>query len=216
MVAVIVKHSGTLPVSQWISRKVFGLILPNRFLASKSESEQKWLDARRGGVTATTVAKAASGVAGFAGELEKLRNPSPIEDNAYMKFGRDAEPWIMDDLETRFGIIASDWVIASKDNPRFLATPDGLSADHTRSGEVKTTGTDWGEWSKVPIHYRRQCQWQMFVCDTEETVFAYMLRDNDFTAAWLEVKTFVIPRDEKMISQLVRVADDLLLSLDAA
>ena len=69
-----------------------------------------WYKARQYGVSATTVAKAASGPAGFDAELKRALNPEEhvVEDNAYMKFGRDWENWIVEALPAEYGIRAND------------------------------------------------------------------------------------------------------------
>jgi hypothetical protein len=67
----------------------------------------EWFHARRFGVSATTVAKAASGPGGYAAELEKVLHPEEhiVEDNDFMRFGRDWEKWI---VEPSAGVRASD------------------------------------------------------------------------------------------------------------
>lgn len=189
------------------------MIDADRFLVS-SEDKEDWLAVRRTGVTATQVAKAATD-SGFAETVGEIMNPTTIDDNPYMKFGRDNENWIVLDLKARFGIMPNSWVIASEDERWRMATPDGLSLDHTVLAEVKTTGKDWGDYSKVPIHYRRQVQWQLYVAgkQAEACIFAWLLRTEDNTGnlipAWFEPKTVVVERDEKIIAQLIDTANRL-------
>lgn len=173
----------------------------------------EWYKARQYGVSATTVAKAASGPAGFDAELQRALNPEDhvVEDNAYMKFGRDWENWIVEALPTEYGIKANDWLICGLGADRWhLATPDGLNSDWSVIAEVKTTGKDW-DGSTIPIQYRRQVQWQLHVTGATKCVFAWLLRaeaDNgDFVPAWLEPKHVVMERDETMIAELKEVAN---------
>jgi hypothetical protein len=133
-----------------------------------------------------------------------------------MKFGRDSEGWIVAALKNEFGIFPNDWVIAAEgfENRWQMATPDGLSLDHQRIAEVKTTGKDWGQWKSVPIHYRRQVQWQLHVTGATECVFGWVLREetpDGFVAAWFEPKTVLVERDENMIRDLIEVAERLQL-----
>lgn len=172
----------------------------------------EWYKARRYGVSATTVAKAASGPGGFDAELQRALNPEDhvVEDNAYMRFGRDHEEWIVDNLPQEYGIRHNDWLICGAGADRWhLATPDGLNADWSIIAEVKTTGTDWGD-KLPPIQYRRQVQWQLHVTGAERCVFAWLLRTEselgDFTPAWMEPKHIIIDRDENMIAELKDVA----------
>ncbi len=94
-----------------------------------------------------------------------------------------------------------------------MATPDGLSLDHFLISEIKTTGKDWGEEKHIPIHYRRQVQWQLFCTGAKRCLFAWLLRkeiDGAMVPAWFEPKTLWIERDSVEISKLIDVADRLL------
>ena len=172
----------------------------------------EWYKARQHGVSATTVAKAASGPAGYDAELQNALFPeqNEIPDNEYMRFGRDYEEWIIDNLPQEFGIKHNDWLICGDGDYRWhLATPDGLNSDWSLIAEVKTTGKDW-DGSAIPIQYRRQVQWQLHVTGAKLCVFAWLLRTmsefGDLTPAWLEPKHLIIERDEDMIAQLIDVA----------
>lgn len=187
------------------------MIQINRFLVPSS-AEVEWKAYRQTGITATTVAKAATD-AGFKQVLEEMAEPVEIPDNAYMKFGRDNEEWIVRSLKNDYGVLPNNWLIAHEKHEWMMATPDGLSLTHDRIAEVKTTGKDWGSWSKVPIQYRRQVMWQLEVTGASECVFAWMLRkenlDGEFVPAWFEPKVVLVERDEKMIAELLDVADRL-------
>ena len=184
-----------------------------RFIASKALDEEAWLEARQGKITATLIA-AASTPKGFEESLIKLRGESePITDNSYMEFGRRMEPFISLYVKDVYGVIPNEWLIAHELYPEFVATPDGIAWHEPVISEVKTTGTDWGEWKSVPIAYRRQVQWQMYVTGAERCVFAWLLREDNegrFQSPWLEPKTLVIDRDEKEIEKLLGVAENLL------
>jgi len=187
------------------------MIPKERFLASKSVDEQAWLEARRGGVTATEVALAAT-PAGFRDALEQRRNPRPVDVNAYMEFGLLWEDWVIDKISREYDIRPNDYLIAGE-YPKHLATPDGLSSDHRVIAEVKTTGKDWGVVEKLPLKYARQVQWQLHVTGAEFAVVAWLLRveeDGAFVPAWWKPKVGVMERDREMISNLVEVAGRLL------
>lgn len=172
----------------------------------------EWYKARQYGVSATTVAKAASGPAGFDAELQRALFPEDniVEDNAYMRFGREWENWIVENLPAEYGIEPNDWLICGEGKNRWhLATPDGLNRDWSIIAEVKTTGKDWAS-GQPPIQYRRQVQWQLHVTGAQRCVFGWLLRaeaDNgNFVPAWLEPKHIIIERDEEMIKELIDVA----------
>lgn len=177
------------------------MITADRFIA-QSRYRDEWLGARD--ITATTVAKAAT-PAGFVSVMAG----TTVEDNEFMEFGRDNEHDILRTAH-RMGIPESDWLIAHESNPRHQATPDGLSPDHQWIAEAKTTGTDW---RTIPIQYRRQVQFQLYVTGAQRCLFLWQLRlVNDlggFYAPWLDPKTLWIERDEEMIADLVKVAEDL-------
>ena len=181
------------------------------FVASKSVSHESWLSARREGVTATQVSKAASGPGGFEQACRDYIEDYIERDNPYMAFGRAFEGPIAMRLKESHGILPNDWLISSGVSDHYLCTPDGISLDHTQISEIKTTGKDWNP-EKIPAQYMRQVQWQLFVTGAETCVFAWMLReerDGVFVPAWFDPRVVVVERDEKMIAGLVKVADEL-------
>ena len=185
----------------------------NSRMVARSGTDE-WYKARQYGVSATTVAKAAAGPGGYKAELDRALHPEDnvIEDNAYMKFGRDWEKWIVDLIPVEYGIVHNDWLIAAAEEPRHLATPDGLNEDWSRIAEVKTTGKDWDieNLNSIPIQYRRQIQWQMYVTGAQTCVFGWLLRLEDmfgeFTPGWIEPKFVEIERDDDLIADLIDVA----------
>lgn len=180
-----------------------------RFVA-RSIDRGAWLEARARGVTATMVARAAT-PAGFEQVCADIRNPQEVTPNAVMAWGSYREPFIAAEVKKRHGVMPNDWLICRPgvDNWQ-MATPDGLSLDHKVLGEYKTTGKPL---DKIPIHYMRQMQWQMFVCDAEATWFAYELRLDgpDGFVPGFDVVTQLVERDEKMIRDLVEVAERVQL-----
>lgn len=188
------------------------MIHPDRFIV-ESLDEDSWHAARRGGVSATKVAEAAT-PSGF----EKALHPEePIDDNPYMQFGRDAETIIGAQIKATHGLMPNRWLIASDEDPAYLATPDMLSLDHTVIGEIKTVGekTAWEPRNgAVPIKYRRQVQFQLFVTGAEACLFAWNVRVEDgqgwFYLKHIEPMTLWFERDDAMIADLRSVADRLL------
>ena len=186
------------------------MIAPGRFVARSSDRDA-WLEARTHGVTATAVAKAASGPAGFRDQLEARRNPVDVEVNPYMAWGSFMEGSIALWVKEQTGIMPNEWLIAHDDR-RFLATPDGLSLDHTLIAEIKTMGTDR---EKPPLDHVRQMQWQMFCMGEQCTraFYAWQLRvdvPGGFAPGWIEPRSVWVERDEKMIADLVKVAERLI------
>jgi hypothetical protein len=194
------------------------MISADRFVET-SDNYEAWLEARRGGVTATEVAKAAT-PAGLKEALAERANPTPVEVNAYMQFGSDNEDWIARVLKRDFDLMPNRWLIAADGVPQHMATPDALSLDHEWIGEIKTGGK--APLSKEgllvpPIAHRRQIQWQLHCTGAKSCVYAFLLRaevDGVFVPAWLEPQIVIVPRDEEMIADLVRVADQLLIDFE--
>ncbi len=183
------------------------MITADRFLVRETDHDE-WVARREQGVTATMVRDGAT-EAGFRDLVASWSLPR-FEGNAYTEFGSWAEPQIMRYAHAEFGVLPSDWLIRSEADPRWLATPDGLTVDHTVIAEAKTTGTDW---TKVPVKYARQVQWQLMVTGAERCLFLWHLRaqadDGSFYLPWLEPKTRWIERDEDMIADLVKVAEKI-------
>jgi len=181
---------------------------PNQFVSSKQLFEADWLRARKEGVTATQVAKAST-PAGFEQAVRDWFEDFVELDNPYMAFGRDMEPVLAKFVHERYGILPNDWLLANADTPWHLATPDGLSLDHTVIAEIKTTGK---EWNSIPLQYRRQMQWQLHVTGAEKCLFVWMLRidvEGVYAPAWFEPETVWVYRDEDMIDELKDTAGKL-------
>ncbi len=172
---------------------------------------EAWFAARRNGVSATAVANAST-PAGFREEVLKALYPEEyqVQDNDYMKFGRDWEQWIVDNIPSDYGIVANDWLIHADGAEWQLATPDGISADGLIIAEVKTTGKDW---NTVPLRYVRQVQWQLHVTGAQRCVVAWLLRAESDTGelvpAWFEPKHVIVERDDEMIAELIAIAERL-------
>jgi putative phage-type endonuclease len=175
-----------------------------QFVASKSLDESGWLEARRTGVTATQIAKGAT-PSGRKEVLASYWSEFDIIDTPEMAFGRDSEPWLAMWAKEHYKTMPNDWLIRKDDDPIALATPDGLSVDHSFILEVKTTGKDWESVDKIPIAYKRQVQWQLYVTGAEYCVFVWLLRanvDGRMVPAWFAPKSDLIYRDENMIGEL--------------
>lgn len=176
-----------------------------RFIVS-SQTKDLWLAARDRGVTATQVAKAST-PAGMKEVLAQIENPTPVEPNAFMSWGTEREPYIAHVVKERYGVLPNDWLIAADGagNEWMMATPDGLSLDHSMIGEYKTSGKPL---DVIPLNYLRQIQWQLFVTGAEQCVFAYELRmegPEGFVPGF-DVECQIVERNEDIISKLIDTA----------
>ena len=153
------------------------MIDSKRFI-SRSSDRDAWLEARQMGVTATMVAKAASGSAGFRDQLQQRLHPVDVEVNAFMAWGSLMEAPIAMWVKDQTGIMPNEWLISHETDSRFLATPDGLSLDHSLIAEIKTMGKPL---DAPPLDHVRQMQWQMFVAgeQVQKCFYAWMLQAFD-------------------------------------
>lgn len=181
------------------------MIAVERFIVS-SQTRDLWLAARDRGVTATQVAKAST-PAGMKEVLAQIENPTPVEANGFMSWGTEREAHIAHVVKERYGILPNDWLLCADGagNEWQMATPDGLSLDHSVIGEYKTSGKSL---DKVPANYMRQVQWQLYVTGAEKCLFAYELRlegPEGFVPGF-DVECQWIDRNEEMISELIVTA----------
>jgi hypothetical protein len=184
------------------------MIAVERFIVS-SQTKDLWLAARDRGVTATQVAKAST-PAGMKEVLAQIENPTPVEPNGFMDWGVEREAYIAHIVKERYGILPNDWLLCADGagNEWQMATPDGLSLDHSMIGEYKTSGKPL---DKIPANYMRQVQWQLYVTEAKQCVFAYELRlegPEGFVPGF-DVECQWIDRDEKMIGDLIKVAEEV-------
>lgn len=181
------------------------MIPVERFIVS-SQTKDLWLEARDRGVTATQIAKAST-PAGMKEVLAAIENPQPVDANAFMEWGTQREAYISQVVKERYGVLSNDYLICADGagNEWQMATPDGLSLDHTIIGEYKTSGKPL---DKIPANYMRQVQWQLYVTGAVQCVFAYELRlegPEGFTPG-LDVECQIVERNEEMISELILTA----------
>ena len=183
-----------------------------RFIARSSDRE-RWLDARNKGITATMVAKAST-AKGFTEVVDDLLYPTAIEPNAYMEWGTLREPEIALEVKEMHGVMPNDWLICAEHNRAFMATPDGLSLDHTMIAEIKTGGKPF---AGIPILYRRQIQWQLFVTGAESCVYAYERRIEQNDGSFIpdfDIHMEIVKRDSDIIAKLIETATSVLEKID--
>lgn len=186
------------------------MITADRFKANKALDFDGWAEARTHGVTATEIAGAAT-PAGFRDRIAAYAQPEEQEDNPYLEFGRKTEIPVALWLKDEFGVMPNEWLISAEANDLHLATPDGISLDHSVIAEIKTTGKDFD--GKIPIRYRRQVQWQLYVTGADYCIFAWMLRvetqDGLMVPGWMEPKTMKVLPSADDIQDLIEIAERL-------
>jgi hypothetical protein len=186
-----------------------------------SADREAWLAQRRQGVTATEIATLAKGsMADWRRILaEKISGEQSFTGNQYTEHGNRREPLIAAWIEERFDIAPNSHVYS---RGRYLATPDGISEDGILA-EIKTSKHDLHPTRRgshfTQTGYLDQMQWQLWVMDASECLFAWEQHDDawpDPSPLKPEPECVWISRDESRIAFLVEVADRFLADLDAA
>jgi len=198
--------------------------LEERAGASDADREE-WLAARRQGVTATeirdlylkktTIQKLVRRKLGL--------DVDSFNGNVFTEWGNLREPIIAEVVEKRYGIHAESRVFRAADEPRFLASPDGVGVnfdEELQISEIKTGGMDLAPWlgAYVDKGYGIQQQWGMRVVGARRSLFAWELREvgaeGEFYSGRLQFAW--VERDDALIEKLEKLARRFLAALDEA
>lgn len=171
-----------------------------------SENRAAWLSARRKGVTATDVGKIVKLNGTFSSQRSPLMEAKLSGQEQpflqVMQHGIDREPVVAAWVAEMFGI-QPNTLICRGENPRHLATPDGIGAGVV--AEIKTSTKPLDQALGV---YRDQLQWQLHVTGSKRLLFVV---ENRHT---LRKETRWVDRDEYRIFILAQHADAFMLEMD--
>lgn len=174
------------------------------------ETRGPWLEFRRPGLTATQVRD--WGTASKRRQILAEKATGEFMDLShlpYVRHGNLREPMIAAWIAARYGIEPCDAVFAHGENPRHLASPDGISRDPFTGelfvgtvdavlSEIKTAKYDLNPGridaegvlisiepgSKFDLSgYYVQMQWQMYVMNAFRTLFVYEQHDDKMNPA---------------------------------
>lgn len=176
---------------------------------ASSEDKDAWLKARNTGVTASNAAKLSSETS--IDTILKSKFYDGFTGNAATNWGLEREPYLLDWAK----FPQNKYLFASNENERFMATPDGIRLDADGMIElcqVKTTGKPM---PKIPAHYYRQIQWEMFVMGAVRCYFVVEVHE-DFVPVSLEPQLEIFERNDEVIASLKTLATALLRRLDEA
>lgn len=191
-----------------------------------SSDRPAWLAKRRGGVTATDIAKVGANGGGPATLRSILKDKrgeaKEWAGNASTRHGSAREPEIAKWVESQsrrgvFGsgaLIPSQGLFAHPENERHLATPDGRSEDWEFFRELVEIKTTVDDWKTIPRSYLRQVWWQQYVLGADRTLVVWEQRDENFQPMDLEPRWQWVKRDQAEIDILVAHAGNLLLLMD--
>jgi hypothetical protein len=196
--------------------------LDSRAGASDANREV-WLAERRAGITATEVKDLYLGkvkrqdLIGLKLGLKK----DTFSGNVYTEWGKAREPVIAEAALTRYGIRAESRVFHAADNPRFLASPDGVGINFDEELEIaeyKTSGKPIGTHTKAyaDTGYRIQKMWGMRVTGARRCLYGHETRlpdgEGGFKAGPLVFEW--VEYDEALAAELEEVAVEFLAELD--
>lgn len=171
-----------------------------------SENRPAWLQARRNGVTATDVGKIVKLNGTFSSQRSPLMEAKLTgQEGPFLQVfqhGIDREPAIAAWVAEKFGILPNS-LLCRGDNPRHLATPDGIGA-----GVVAEIKTSTRPLDQTIGTYRDQLQWQLHVTKSERLLFVVENRNT----LWKETRW--VERDEYRIFILAQHADAFILEMD--
>lgn len=176
--------------------------------------KQAWLEQRRGGITATEIRDCGTGTKRRAIITGKVTGEEVNIDDVvvrstgftlgdYARHGKRREPVIAEWVERRFGITPCEHLYMHGQNPRYIASPDGVSRDPFSGelivgtaeailAEIKTATKDLHpgtlDENRVLVeidesstfaqkNYYTQMQWQMFVMNAAMTLFVWEQHD---------------------------------------
>ena len=188
----------------------------------RPDEDQAWLEWRRGGITASDIAAAASGRYGGAYGVvaTKLGLLPPKEYTPRMARGHAWEDRIASAAEILTGlhIVGEQTWCQHKDRPEWRATIDGFAApieaptidDVTHVLEIKTRGIEvrpaWDYWAS-------QIQWQMLVTGVDRAILAELVIDDaqgfDGGIVTPDLRLHLIEADPMAQADLASLADRL-------
>jgi len=189
---------------------------------SKDHDIDAWKAQRNLGVTATNIrdiVKSGSERKRILGI--KRGEPDTFTGNQYTEWGNAREDVLAPVLKGA-GIEPESRVFFSAENPRYLASPDGVGEDlfgEIVLAEVKTSKHDLKPGSErfEASGYYDQMQWQMLVCGAARTLFVWEQHDDEWpTPTPFPHQVEWIDRDDDRIEYLRAVADEFLAELDGS
>lgn len=174
----------------------------------ETSTREEWLEARRGYLTATDLAKIMTGGPAAWAEVKRSKETPKrsLDGVKAIDYGHEREPEIAAFLQAFEDdrLVPNDKLCVSDADPRVAATPDMLGVvDGVVEviGEIKTTATGWGE---IPKKYWVQVQVQLYVTKAKHCVFAWEIH-HDYVPG--EIKYELIYPDEDFFKEIEQVGE---------
>ena len=179
-------------------------------IVAHSDDRDAWLEARNTGITASNAGQLAT--ENSIDSILKSKFYTDFVGNPATDWGIEREPILLEWA----GFNQNKYLFKSDENPRFMATPDGIKMSEGNDSivlcQVKTSSK---ELTKIPPNYYRQMQWEMLVMGAERNLLVWEWHQ-DFVPVHLEPIQLWVERDEETINKLKKLADALLVRLDDA
>ena len=179
-------------------------------IVAHSDDRDAWLEARNTGITASNAGQLAT--ENSIDSILKSKFYTDFVGNPATDWGIEREPILLEWA----GFNQNKYLFKSDENPRFMATPDGIKMSEGNDSivlcQVKTSSK---ELTKIPPNYYRQMQWEMLVMGAERNLLVWEWHQ-DFVPVHLEPVQLWVERDEETINKLKKLADALLVRLDEA
>jgi hypothetical protein len=166
-----------------------------------------WAKVRSRGIGASDAAKFAKVESAPLYARNKLY--SPFDGNGYTRHGHEREPLMLAAFHTPQNFA----MFRASENPRHLATPDGIKVGGDGSLLLVQCKTTNKAFRTIPRDYLRQMWWEQYVLGAERTLFVWEQHDG-FRPVTPEPESRVIDRDDEEIRKLIQIADAVLGILD--
>lgn len=169
----------------------------------ETSTREEWLEARRGYLTATDLAKIMTGGPAAWAEVKRSKETRKrsLDGVKAIDYGHEREPEIAAFLQAFEDdrLVPNDKLCVSDADPRVAATPDMLGIVDGRCvviGEIKTTNKDWGE---IPHNYWVQVQVQLWVTGAEKCIFGWEVHQNYVPG---EIKALEVLPDREFFAEI--------------
>lgn len=178
------------------------------------QGTQEWLNLRKGKITASKIA-VILGLSPYQTPRqlweEELGFRPPQEVKQHMLDGLAAEKEMADFFKKETGIEVFPDVIFNKNNPRFMASLDGINAQRTVITEYKNNNKQYHEMAKkgqVIRFHQAQMQWQMY-CESDSIPMVHYVSRNG-----AEKVIVVVCRDDEFIKEAKIAALEFLRMIE--
>ena len=177
---------------------------------ASSEDWEEWHRERSSSVTATDIARLASGgPAVWATIRAEKQGHRSFHGNTYTEWGKAREPVIAAWAEHELNMLHNTTFYV-REGTKIGATPDLITRDDSLVGDIKTAKLpDAGEWVTPPQKYIDQCLIQMYVMGAEGAALVVEFHE-DFRPVSFEPRVYWVDRNEDRLAYLLDLAEQFV------